>query len=336
MYPIVHRRGRFSRVIRAAVMGSGSWGTALAVLLARNGIDVCLWGRDQQDLQALDLDRENRRYLPGIELPAAITASANPPVNSDFFVLAVPSSALRAVTEFIPDGSKVVIAAKGLEPGTAMRMSEVVLHMRPNSEVSVLSGPNLAVEIARGIPTATVIASKDPALADWVRERFMSRAFRVYTSTDLVGVELGGALKNVLALGAGMSDGLGFGDNTKAALLARGLREMSELGSKYGADPLTFMGLSGVGDLIATAVSKLSRNYRVGSLLGSGVGLDFALSEIGQVAEGVPTSEAAVTLADRSNTDVPLMRAIYRVVKGDCKPLEAVTELMERSPRTEH
>jgi glycerol-3-phosphate dehydrogenase (NAD(P)+) len=317
-------------------MGSGSWGTALAVLLARNGVEVCLWGRDEQDLQSIDSDRENRRYLPGIALPMAITASKSLPAGSDFYIVAVPSAALRAVTEFIPDGSNVVIAAKGLEPGTAMRMSEVVLHMRPDSRVSVLSGPNLAVEIARGIPTATVVASTDAALADWVRERFMSRAFRVYTSTDVVGVELGGALKNVLALGAGMSDGLGFGDNTKAALLARGLREMSELGSKLGADPITFMGLSGVGDLIATAVSKLSRNYRVGSLLGSGVELDFALSKIGQVAEGVPTSEAAITLADRCNVDVPLIRAIYRVVKGECKPLEAVTELMDRSPRTEN
>ncbi len=321
--------------MRAGVLGSGSWGTALAVLLARNGVEVKLWGRDSDEVASMQAERENIRYLPGIELPPEVTVCSQPPADCTFYVLAVPSGALREVCALLPTDSTVIVASKGLEPGTSMRMSEVLKESCPSSQVAALSGPNLAVEIARGIPTATVIASQSPETADWLRERFMCRTFRVYTSTDIVGVEFGGALKNVLAIGAGMSDGLGFGDNTKAALLARGLREMSALGASYGANPETFLGLSGVGDLIATAVSKLSRNYRVGSLLGSGVSLDLALHDIGQVAEGVPTSQAAVALADKARIDVPLMHAILRVIRGERKPLEAVSELMERSPRME-
>ncbi|MCH8273255.1 MAG: NAD(P)-dependent glycerol-3-phosphate dehydrogenase [Armatimonadetes bacterium] len=321
---------------KAAVLGCGSWGTALSVLLARNGVGVTLWGRRREDTKAVQALRENRRYLPGVRLPDEVDATSSRPETADFWVVAVPSDALREVCGLIPDGSvTVVVASKGLEPATAKLMSEVVREERPEAHVCALSGPNLAVEIAKGIPTATVVAARDLDVAEWVRARFMCRTFRVYTSEDVVGVELGGALKNVLAIGAGMSDGLGFGDNTKGALLARGLREIAALGEELGAERATFMGISGVGDLFATAASRLSRNYRVGRLLAEGMRLDRALDEIGQVAEGVPTSEAAVELARRSNLDIPLMEAIHRVVQGRLAPLDAVGELMERTPRVE-
>jgi glycerol-3-phosphate dehydrogenase (NAD(P)+) len=317
-------------------MGSGSWGTALSLLLARNDVCVSLWGRDEDEARAIRRNRENRRYLPGIELPAAIEATSSPPDEADLWVLAVPSDGIREVCSFLPQGSPVVVtAAKGLEPETGKRMSEVLLEERPSAQAFSLSGPNLAVELARGIPTATVIASKQIDRGEWVRDRFMCRCLRVYTSHDVAGVELGGALKNVMAIGAGISDGLGFGDNTKGALLARGLHEMAELGTALGAELGTFLGLSGVGDLFATAVSGLSRNYRVGRALGAGADLGEALNDIGQVAEGVPTSEAAVKLAHRVGVDVPLMESICKVIAGKKKPLEAVAELMERAPKAE-
>ncbi|MBA3726115.1 MAG: NAD(P)-dependent glycerol-3-phosphate dehydrogenase [Armatimonadetes bacterium] len=321
--------------MRASVLGSGSWGTALSLHVARTGVHVSLWGRDPLEIESLRAHRENRRYLPGFQFPPEIVPVTAAPNEADFWVLAIPSEGARAGCELLPADPLVVIAAKGLEPNTSKRMSEVVLEERPGANVCVLSGPNLAVELARGIPTATVIASQDRACAEWVRERFATRSLRVYTSTDLVGVELGGALKNVMAIGAGMSDGLGFGDNTKGAVIARGLHEMAFLGVALGAKVETFMGLSGVGDLFATAASVLSRNYRVGRALGEGKGLDQALEEIGQVAEGVPTAHAAVELAHRSEVEVPLMEAIARVLDGKTRPLDAVAELMERTPRSE-
>lgn len=319
----------------AAVLGAGSWGTALAILLAKNGLRVSLWGRDRDVLETIRVSRENTRYLPGIQIPDAVEPVATPPEQAGFCVVAVPSSGVRQALGFLPEGQIILVAAKGLEPETSLRMSEVVAQVCPRSACAVVSGPNLAVEVARGIPTATVIASNDGDLANSLRDRFMCRTFRVYTSSDVIGVELGGAIKNVFALGAGMSDGLGFGDNTKAALLARGLKEMMSLGVALGAMPETFMGLSGVGDLIATAVSKLSRNYRVGSLIGSGISLTHALREVGQVAEGVPTSAAAVALAKEHGVEVPLINAIHQVVIGERNPLEAVSELMDRAPKAE-
>ena len=317
-------------------MGSGSWGTALSLLLARNGVCVSLWGRHEDDISTLLRERQNVRYLPGFELPAEVEPVFTAPTQADFWVIAVPSDGVREVCAKLPLAAPLVVnAAKGLEPHTAKRMSEVILEERPLARVCTLSGPNLAVELARGVPTATVIASPENDPAEWVRERFMCRHLRVYTSRDVIGVELGGALKNVLALGAGMCDGLGFGDNTKGALLARGLHEICQLGAALGAEPGTCMGLSGVGDLCATAVSGLSRNYRVGKALGRGIPLDEALNDIGQVAEGVPTSEAAVFLAHQSNVEIPLMEAICGVVTGKKKPLDAVSELMERSPKAE-
>jgi glycerol-3-phosphate dehydrogenase (NAD(P)+) len=312
-------------------LGSGSWGTALAVLLARNGNEVSIWGRDGAELEDIRERRENRRYLPGIEIPPSVSVGEDE--AADFWVIAVPSDAVREVAHRLPDHALVVIAAKGLD-ADGKRMSEVVSEVRPSARVCVLSGPNLAVEIARGVPTATVIASAD-GYAETVRDRFMCKTFRVYTSTDVIGVELGGALKNVVAIGAGVSDGLGFGDNTKGAFIARGLHEMCELGVALGARRQTFMGLSGVGDLFATAVSRLSRNYRVGFSMGQGGSLSSALAELGQVAEGVSTASAAVRLAAKQGVDVPVMQSVESVLKGQVTPLEGVSMLMLRTPKTE-
>lgn len=316
---------------KCAVLGAGSWGTALAVLLARNGNEVTLWGRDDEELADIAGKRRNDRYLPAIEIPEGV--SVGDPENASFWVVAVPSDAVREVAQRLPANALVVIAAKGLEAG-GKRMSEVVREIQPTAKVCVLSGPNLAVEIARGIPTATVIASAD-GYAEQVRDAFMCRTFRVYTSSDVTGVELGGALKNVLAIGAGVSDGLGFGDNTKGAFIARGLHDMCALGEALGARRDTFMGLSGVGDLFATAVSRLSRNYRVGFSLGQGASLEVAIAELGQVAEGVPTAAAAVGLAERAGVDVPVIQSVNRVLSGAITPLEGVSMLMERTAKTE-
>jgi glycerol-3-phosphate dehydrogenase (NAD(P)+) len=318
-------------VSACAVLGAGSWGTALAVLLARNGNRVSLWGRDSNEMVEIAATRRNERYLPGIDIPGEIELGLVE--GAQFYVLAVPSDAVREVAHRLPDDALVVVAAKGLD-STGKRMSEVVQDVRPDAQVCVLSGPNLAVEIARGIPTATVIASDD-GYAEQVRDAFLCRTFRVYTSRDIVGVELGGALKNVLAIGAGVSDGLGFGDNTKGALIARGLHEMCALGAALGAQRETFMGLSGVGDLFATAVSRLSRNYRVGYSLGRGSTLEAAVADLGQVAEGVPTSAAAVALAARHEVDVPVMQSVDRVLRGEITPLDGVSMLMERTAKDE-
>ncbi|MEO7453291.1 MAG: NAD(P)H-dependent glycerol-3-phosphate dehydrogenase [Fimbriimonadales bacterium] len=316
---------------KCAVLGAGSWGTALAVLLARNGNEVSLWGRDDAELADIADRKRNDRYLPGIDVPEGVGVGED--LDADFTVIAVPSDAVREVANRLSEDALVVIAAKGLEMG-GKRMSEVVREVKPGARVCVLSGPNLAMEIARGVPTATVIASDD-GYAQQVRDAFMCRTFRVYTSNDVIGVELGGALKNVLAIGAGVSDGLGFGDNTKGAFIARGLHEMCALGEALDARRETFMGLSGVGDLFATAVSRLSRNYRVGFALGQGSSLDAAIAEIGQVAEGVPTASAAVGLAERHGVDVPVMQSVNRVLCREITPLEGVSMLMERTARTE-
>ncbi|HET6644400.1 MAG TPA: NAD(P)H-dependent glycerol-3-phosphate dehydrogenase [Fimbriimonadales bacterium] len=322
-------------MIRASILGSGSWGTALAIHLARSGTQVSLWGRDPAEIESLRENRENVLYLPDFDLPPEIEPVEVLPAEADFWIIAVPSEALREVCQKLPSDCVVVIATKGLEQETSLRMSQVLAAERPGARIAVLSGPNLAVELAGGIPTATVIASDNDELAERVREQFMAKSLRVYTSSDVVGVELGGALKNVMAIAAGMSDGLGFGNNTKGALLARGLHEMASLGSVLGARAKTFMGLSGVGDLFATAASVLSRNYRIGRALGAGEQLDDALHELGQVAEGVPTTHAAVALADRLCVDVPLMQAVAAVLEGESKPLDAVSGLMQRTPRSE-
>lgn len=282
--------------------------------------------------------RENLRYLPGFILPESIEYGFLhehlDPV--EMTVVAVPSGAVREVVQEVSGVHPlVVVASKGLEAGSAKFVTDVVAEVLPGAQVGALSGPNLAVEVVKGIPTAAVAAFTDPEVAEQVRTVFNCRTFRVYKSDDVTGVELAGSLKNVIAVGAGMSDGLGFGDNTKGAFLARGLKEMIELGLKMGARLETFLGIAGVGDLFATAASNLSRNYRAGKMLGQGKSLSDAVSEIGQVVEGISTSESVQLLARRYDVKLPVLTAIESVIHGHVEPLKAVGMLMERDTPTE-
>ena len=324
--------------MHVTVLGAGSWGTAIAIMLARNGHDVTLWGRDSEDMHAVRSLRENVQYMPGFAIPEGVTMlSASEELKPcDLWVVAVPSGGVRSVcARVLGESPLVVMASKGLEATTSLPLCEVAREVLPDARVGVISGPNLAVEIVRSVPTAAVVAFPDSADAERVRQAFMCRTFRVYISEDVIGVELAGALKNVLAIAAGLSDGLGFGDNTKGALLARGLHEMASLGLAMGARLDTFLGVAGVGDLFATAVSKLSRNYRVGRALGQGTGLQAAMDSVGQVAEGVVTAEAALVLARRHGVQIPTFEATDNVIRGRVRPMDAVGQLMERLPRTE-
>jgi glycerol-3-phosphate dehydrogenase (NAD(P)+) len=320
-----------------AVLGSGSWGTALAILLARNGLETTLFGRDHEEISVMRHARENLKYLPGFSLPKEITPDFIENYNgASMTVVALPSGAVREVLSNLKgDSPLIVLATKGLEAGTGKHMAEVVEEVLPNSKVAVLSGPNLAVEIVRGIPTAAVAACKDPAGADRVRSAFMCPTYRVYISDDVVGIEIAGALKNVLAIGGGLSDGLGFGDNTKGALLARGLKEMITYGLAHGGRLETFIGIAGVGDLFATASSKLSRNYRLGHLVGSGKHVQAALEEIGQVAEGLTTAEAVMHVSRHRGIQIPVFETIEAVVREKMAAKAAVALLMERFTREE-
>lgn len=337
-----------------AVLGAGSWGTALALLLAQAtegganlAADVRLWDRTPELISALAHERENKRYLPGHVLPDAIVPTgdiAQAVRGAGCVVVAVPSGAvgdvLRAAAPHLPPGSggcDIVLAAKGLEE-TGRRPSEVAaaaLSVNAKPSFVALSGPNLAAEIARGVPAAAVAACPDRDAARRVQARFSRPAFRVYTSSDRIGVEMGGAVKNVLAIAGGVSDGLGFGDNTKATLLTRGLAEMARLGVACGAEPGTFYGLSGVGDLLATAASRLSRNWRVGEGLANGEPLAVILERLGQVAEGVTTARAVQTLAARTGVETPVCAVVARLLFEGASPAGEVRALMSRTPKNE-
>ena len=328
-----------------AVLGAGSWGTALALLLAKNaGGGLRLWDRTPALIADLSSARVNARYLPGFPLPAPIlpvTDIAQALKGAATVVIAVPSSAVREVLRLAAPhliaGTDVVLAAKGMEADTGLLPSEVAAEISGNRILSfvALSGPNLAVEVARGIPTAAVAACPDREAAARVRDRFSRSAFRVYTSADRVGVEIGGAVKNVLAIAGGVSDGLGFGDNTKAALLTRGLAEMARFGAASGARPETFYGLAGVGDLMATASSRLSRNWRVGEGLAQGKSVEQILARLGQVAEGITTARAVTAKAARMGVEMPVCAAVARLLFEGASPTEEVAALMARAPREE-
>jgi glycerol-3-phosphate dehydrogenase (NAD(P)+) len=317
--------------MKVTVLGAGSWGTALSLTLARAGHDVRLLGREDEALEQLLGVRENLRYLPGFVLPENVSfGTLDQGVAADIIVVAVPSIAIRDVLPFMGHAPIICVASKGLDSNGSV-LADVVQEAHPNAQIAAISGPNLATELARGIPTAAVAASACEETALKVRDAFNGRTFRVYITDDVRGVEFGGALKNVMAIGAGMADGLGFGDNTKGALLSRGLSEIARLGIASGAKLETFLGLAGVGDLFATAASRLSRNYRVGYGLGEGRALDEILDEIGQVAEGVPTTDAAVRLARSKGVEVRIMEQIQMVLQGHMQAREAVGRLMERS-----
>ena len=327
-----------------AVVGAGSWGTALARVLCAGAEHVRLWARDAQTAVRLQQMRENPKYLPGYKFPVNLTATgdlAEAVRDAGMLVIAVPSAGVEEtcmrLAPLIGSPVPILSAPKGLECGTGRRMREVIASCLPNcaGHIAAISGPNLAVELAAEVPTAGVVASADRDLALLCRSVLATPSFRLYTNADITGVELGGALKNVLAIAAGICEGMGFGDNTKAVLLTRGLAEMTRLGEAMGARAETFAGLSGVGDLIATSASRLSRNLRVGIALGQGKTLEDALRDVKQVAEGVPTTRAAVGLAELTGTDMPIARETYAVLFEGRPAREGLTALMSRRWRDE-
>ena len=330
--------------MKIAVLSDGGWGTALALTLLGNGHDVCLWGPFADYVDEMRESRENSRFLPGIPLPDKLELSGNleqAVAGTEMLVLAAPSQYMRNLLTALaetayPRQAIFVDVAKGIERGTLLRMSELVAEYLAPTHYAVLSGPSHAEEVARNIPTTVVAAAADQSLATAVQDAFMSEVFRVYTSDDVIGVELGGALKNVLALAAGVCDGMGFGDNTKAALMTRGIVEMARLGAALGGQPETFSGLSGVGDLIVTCMSRHSRNRHVGEELGKGRRLDDIIREMGgQVAEGVTTAESAYHLARTCEVDVPIMQHVYAALYEGMDPRQAVRRLMTREAKPE-
>ena len=327
---------------RIGVIGAGSWGTALAKVLAENGHHVTVWARRPELVEALALQHRSPDYLPGIVLPGTLCFTANVAEathEANFILLTTPSHGLRDVLQQLRSLSSaaiVISTVKGIETDTLLRMSQVIVSLLVDSPpVVVLSGPNLAVEVANQIPTATVVASDDFAAAKAAQEIFMNRYFRVYTDHDVTGVELGGALKNIIALAAGIVDGAGFGDNTKAALMTRGLVEITRLGVKLGADPMTFAGLSGMGDLFVTCMSRKSRNRYVGEEIGKGRKLQEILNEMMMVAEGVRTTQAAYRLAQQNGVEMPITAEVYRMLFENKDAKESVNALMTREAKRE-
>ena len=333
-----------SEPTRVAVVGAGSWGTTVAALVAAHASTV-LWVRGSELAETISSTHENPQYLPGVELPAELRATASLEeacAGADVVVVGVPSHGFRAVltdaVPFIEGDASVISLSKGVEQGTNLRMTEVVAEVlsgHDSGRVGVLSGPNLAKEVAAGQPTATVVAVTDDAVAAQLQQLFMSPTFRVYTNPDVIGCEIAGALKNVLAIGAGMAHGLDYGDNTKAALITRGLAELARLGVALGGDPLTFAGLAGMGDLIATCSSPQSRNRHVGVELGRGRTLDEIVAEMNMVAEGVKTTAAVLDLAAREKVEMPLAEFVGRVLYEGARPADLVPELMGRRAKPE-
>lgn len=322
-----------------AVLGAGSWGTALALLASSKGVPVYLWARRAEHALAMQLERQNREYLPGVAFPDSLYPTADPEEalhKAQFAVVAVPSKALRETLAQLPRASAYVSVTKGLQftDQHLLRMSQVIEAVTGVSQVAVLSGPNLAEEIARFLPAAAVVAAQDPALAQQVQRVFSGKSFRVYTSTDRVGVELGGALKNVIALAAGMVDGLRLGDNAKAALITRGLREITRFGVAQGAQETTFMGLSGLGDLIATASSPHSRNRTAGEQIVKGLTLA-QLEAQKTVVEGIYTVKALHAWDRATGVDLPITEAVYRVIYQGANPLQELSRLMTREAKPE-
>lgn len=320
------------------VIGAGSWGTALSISLAKKGHNINLWMRNEEQLLKMQETRENIKYLPGVLLPDNIKLHHNihkALENADVILLTVSSQAVRQTIcqakASIGSHQVIVNATKGLENATLLRISEVVSQELPQNPYAVLSGPSHAEEVCRDMPTTLVVASHKKSTAEYVQDIFISPKLRIYTNPDVTGVELGGALKNVIALGAGISDGLGFGDNAKAALMTRGIREIARLGQVMGADIATFAGLSGIGDLIVTCTSMHSRNRRCGIQIGQGKKLEEATQSIGMVVEGVVTTKVAYELSKKYNVEMPITAEIYKILYENKDVKEAVVNLMMRS-----
>ena len=325
--------------MKAAVLGAGAWGTTLARLLAQGGHTVTLWGHDTDHLQELARKGVNERYLPGIALPSSLRVEpelARAIQDVECVVVAVPSKAFRGVTKALADCEGILVSVtKGIEYETGLTMSAALRANAVRSRIVALSGPTLAMEVARGMPTAIVAASDDPGAAQQVQRLFHRSNFRVYTSTDPLGVELGGALKNVVAIAAGIGDGLGFGDNSKGALVTRGIVEMRRLGVACGAQPETFSGLSGLGDLAVTCYSRLSRNRGFGERLGRGESPEKILAESVAVAEGYPTARSAHHLAERLAVVTPIIEQVYQVLYEGKNVAKALQDLTNRESKAE-
>lgn len=327
---------------KMCVLGAGSWGTALSIVLAENNNNVSLWTLNNKQKEEINLKKINEKYLPGIKLNPSIEATCDieQSINgAEVIVLAVPSQAIRSVCSQIKSHVKpnqiIVNASKGLERSTGLRISQVVESEIPNARFAVLSGPSHAEEVALNLPTTISVASNNPSDAIEIQSIFSNKTFRVYTNFDMIGVELGGTLKNIIAFGAGICDGVGYGDNTKSALITRGLAEIKRLGIALNAKPETFSGLSGMGDLIVTCTSKHSRNRKAGMLIGEGKSLEDALEEVQMVVEGVVATEVAYKLSKEMNVEMPITESIYSVIYGGVSAKDAVEKLMSRDNKSE-
>jgi glycerol-3-phosphate dehydrogenase (NAD(P)+) len=331
--------------MKVSVLGAGGWGTTLAILLHYNGHIVTLWEYDKSYAKELTKKHINSRYLLGVQIPKEMNIThdlKNSTQDKNLIVLATPSQFLRRVVKkinyFDIENSIIVSVSKGIENETLMTMTQMLEDVHPlikKNQLGVLSGPSHAEEVSRRIPTTVTAASEDPETSKTIQAAFMNSYFRVYSSTDILGVELGGAFKNVIAIGAGIIDGAGFGDNTKAAIMTRGVAEISRLGLAMGASPETFAGLSGMGDLIVTCMSKHSRNRYVGEQLGKGKKLKQILKSMEMVAEGIETSRSASQLAKKFDVETPITNEVYKILFEDKDPVKATTDLMTRDMKTE-
>lgn len=327
---------------RITLLGGGSWGTALSKLLSENGHEVTVWLRDEDQCRLLSTERVNIKYLPKVRIPENIVFTSNideAVKNAEILLIVTPTQMIRNVLRQIScehRKDKIIInASKGIEIGTMCLVSDIVKEETTNCTFAVLSGPSHAEEVGLSLPTAITVACDDKDVAEEIQDAFMSTYFRVYTNEDVIGAEMGGALKNIIALGAGISDGVGYGDNAKAALMNRGIVEIARLGIAMGADIHTFYGLSGIGDLIVTCTSKHSRNWNAGFLIGQGMSRNEAISKIGMVVEGIPTTYAAYELSKKLHVDMPIVDAMYDILENNADVKETVNKLMLRDKKEE-
>lgn len=328
---------------KVSIIGAGTWGTALSIVLHNNGHQVTIWSIIPEEVTMLSEKREHVDKLPGVKIPEDITITGDLEKaieGMDLLVLAVPSvftrSTAHKMKEFVGDGQIIVNVAKGIEESTLYTLSEVIEDELPMANVAVLSGPSHAEEVGKGVPTTCVVGAKDQKTAEYIQNLFMNEDFRVYISPDILGIELGGALKNVIALAAGIADGLGYGDNTKAALITRGIAEITRLGTAMGGKSETFQGLSGIGDLIVTCASVHSRNRKAGYLMGQGYSMDDAMKAVNMVVEGVYSAKAAMGLAKKYQVELPIIQQVNEVLFNHKKAADGVRELMIRDKKLEH
>lgn len=327
---------------KIGVIGAGSWGTALTVLLNSNGHQVTVWSAIEDEIKMLQQEREHKDKLPGVALAESIqftTDLQEAIAGKDILVLAVPSPFTRSTSkrmkEFVEENQIIVNVAKGIEEDSMKTLTEIIEEEIPQAVVTVLSGPSHAEEVGKGLPTTCVVGAKDEKTAEYIQETFMNSVFRVYTSDDILGIELGGALKNVIALAAGVADGLGYGDNVKAALITRGISEISRLGVAMGGRKETFGGLTGIGDLIVTCASVHSRNRKAGMLIGQGYTMEEAMKEVKMVVEGVYSAKAALQLSKKYNVELPIIEQVAAVLFEGSEPKDAVDALMGREKKSE-